>query len=253
MKKFFAIASLFALTLSACAEKEQEGEQQGKGRVDISLVTSAEVADTRANISCTTPEWADFALTIEGGRDYKAEYASIAEFEDNYLYFGSYKASVKAGDVHKEGFGIVAFEGSETFAVEPRANTNVTITATIANAVVKVETTENFERYFAAGHTFTLTTAAGNEFDVTAQEELLFIAPAEFSVVGTAVKQAAQSGKEGVTVTLREFKQSDVKAQTLYTVKFDVETAGSATLNITLNETLVESIDIEQELNDNAQ
>jgi hypothetical protein len=41
-------------------------------------------------------------------------------------------------------------------------------------------------------------------------------------------------------------------AQTFYTVKFDVENAGSATLNITLNETLVESVDIEQELNDNA-
>jgi hypothetical protein len=42
-------------------------------------------------------------------------------------------------------------------------------------------------------------------------------------------------------------------AQTLYTVKFDVKDAGQATLEITLNETLMESIDIEQELNDNAQ
>lgn len=252
MKKFFAIASLFALTLSACAEKEQEGEQQGKGRVDISLETSSEVADTRAEISCTTPELADFALTIEGGRDYKAEYASIAEFEDNYLYYGTYKASVKAGDVAEEGFGKVAFVGSKEFEVTPRANTNVTVTATIANAVVKVETTENFKKYFEGGYALTLTTAAGNEFNVTAQEELLFIAPAEFAVSGTATKQSAQSGKEGVTVTLPEFKQAEVAAQILYTVKMDVETAGSATLTITLNETLVESIDIDQELNDNA-
>jgi hypothetical protein len=36
-------------------------------------------------------------------------------------------------------------------------------------------------------------------------------------------------------------------------VKFDVAEAGSATLTITLNETLVESIEIDQELNDNAQ
>ena len=93
----------------------------------------------------------------------------------------------------------------------------------------------------------------GNEFDVTAQSDVLFIAPNSFTVTGTATKQSAQSGKEGVTVTLPEYKNEALKAQTLYTVKMDVETAGSATLTITLNETLVESIDIEQELNDNAQ
>ena len=54
-------------------------------------------------------------------------------------------------------------------------------------------------------------------------------------------------------MTLPEYKNEAAQAQTLYTVKFDVENAGSATLNITLNDTLVESIDIEQELNDNAQ
>jgi hypothetical protein len=35
-------------------------------------------------------------------------------------------------------------------------------------------------------------------------------------------------------------------------VKFDVEQAGGATLEITLNDTLVDSIEIDQELNDNA-
>mgnify|MGYP006361205613 FL=1 len=82
---------------------------------------------------------------------------------------------------------------------------------------------------------------------------MLFIAPESFTISGTATKQSAQSGAEGVVVTLPEYKPESVAAQTLYTVKFDVEKAGSATLNITLNETLVESIDIEQELNDNAQ
>jgi hypothetical protein len=81
----------------------------------------------------------------------------------------------------------------------------------------------------------------------------LFIAPASFTVNGTAVKQANQSGVEGATITLPEFKQESVAAKTFYTVKFDVKDAGRATLEIRLNETLVESIDIEQELNDNAQ
>ena len=253
MKRFFTIASLLALTLSACSEKVAQGEQKSEGRVTINLETSSEVADTRAAIGCQTPTADDFALTIEGA-DQNFEYASVAEFnEDNYLHYGSYKATVVAGDVNDEGYDKVAFVGSQEFAVEARKDVEVEITATIANAIVKVETTERFDSYFEGGHSLKLVTAAGNEFDVTAQSKLLFIAPDSFTISGTATKQPAQSGAEGVVVTLPEYKSEGVAAQTLYTVKFDVETVGSATLNITLNEALVESIDIEQELNDNAQ
>ena len=254
MKKFFTIASLTALMLSACSKDEVRSEQEGKGKVTISCVASDAVAETRANISCTTPTAEEFALTIEGvDHTYSQEHASIAEFnEDNYLHLGSYKATVVAGDLADEGYNKPTFVGSEEFVVEARKETNVEITATIANAIVKVETTERFDRYFAGGHTLTLTTAAGNAFDVSAQSEPLFIAPAAFTIAGTAIKQSAQSGAEGAEVALT-YSSVEVKAQTLYTVKFDVEEAGSATLNITLNETLVESIDIEQELNDNAQ
>lgn len=254
MKKFFTIASLLALTLSACTKETSKSEQEGKGQVSISCVVETTVADTRANISCTTPAAEDFALEIEGvGHAYSEEYASIAEFNaDNYLHFGNYKATVVAGDIAEEGFNKPAFVGSEEFVVEARKDVNVEITASIANAIVKVETTENFERYFEGGHTLTLTTAAGNEFPVTAQSDLLFIAPANFTISGTATKQAAQSGKEGAVVELA-YEATEVAAQTLYTVKFDVAEAGSATLTITLNETLVESIEIDQELNDNAQ
>lgn len=254
MKKFFTIASLLALTLSACTKETSKSEQEGKGQVSISCVVETTVADTRANISCTTPAAEDFALEIEGvGHTYSEEYASIAEFNaDNYLHLGNYKATVVAGDIAEEGFNKPAFVGSEEFVVEARKDVNVEITASIANAIVKIETTENFERYFEGGYTLTLTTAAGNEFPITAQSDLLFIAPANFTISGTATKQAAQSGKEGAVVELA-YDATEVAAQTLYTVKFDVAEAGSATLTITLNETLVESIEIDQELNDNAQ
>lgn len=254
MRKFFTIASLFALTLSACSEEVANGEQKGEGRVTIDCVASTTVDETRANVSCTTPAAEDFTLKIEGvGHTYIADYANINEFnEDNYLVYGQYKASVFAGNINMEGYDKAAFVGSETFTVAPRKNTQVNIKATIANALVKVEVTENFERYFEGGHALKLTTAAGKEFDVTAQTEPIFIAPNTFTITGTAIKQPNQSGAEGVEVELPEYKPTEVKAQTLYTVKFDVENAGGATLNITLNETLVESFDIEQELNDNA-
>ena len=254
MRKFFTIASLFALTLSACSEEVANGEQKGEGRVTIDCVASTTVDETRANISCTTPAAEDFTLRIEGvDHTYTADYANIAEFnENNYLNNGQYRASVVAGNVNEEGYDKATFAGSEVFTVAPRKNTQVNITATIANALVKVEVNENFERYFEGGHALKLTTAARNEFDVTTQTEPIFIAPTSFTVTGTAVKQANQSGAEGTVVTLPAYNMENAAAQTLYTVKFDVENAGGATLNITLNETLVESFDIEQELNDNA-
>ena len=255
MRKFFTIASLFALALSACSKESAKGDEKGEGQVSISCVTTTVVDDTRANVSCTTPAAEDFSLKIDGvDHTYTASYATIAEFNsgDNYLHNGTFTATVSAGDIAEEGYDKATFAGSAEFAVKPRKNTEVEVTATIANALVKVEVTDNFKMYFEGGHTLKLTTAAGNEFDVTEQTEPLFIAPESFTVSGTAVKQPNQSGAEGTTVTLPEYKNSEAKAQTLYTVKLDVENAGSAQLTITLNETLVESIDIEQELNDNA-
>ena len=255
MRKFFTIASLFALALSACSKESTNGVVKGEGQVSISCVTTTEVDDTRANVSCTTPAAEDFSLKIEGvGHTYTADYATIAEFNegDNYLYNGNFKATVTAGNIAEEGYDKATFVGSENFTVNPRENTEVSITATIANAMVKVEVTDNFKAYFPGGYALELTTAAGNHFDVTSQTEPLFIAPESFTVSGTAVKQPNQSGAEGTIVALPEYKNSEAKAQTLYTVKLDVENAGSAQLTITLNDTLVESIDIEQELNDNA-
>lgn len=254
MRKFFAIASLIALALSACSEDAPQSEPKSEGRVTINCVAKTEVDDTRANISCATPAAEEFALKIEGvGQTYSAEYASVAEFNaDNYLHYGKFKATVVAGDITEEGYDKVTFVGSEEFEVAAREEGDVEVTAYIANTLVKVEVTENFKHYFKGGYELKLTTAAGNEFDVTAQTELLFIAPDLFTISGTGVKQPNQSGAEGVVITLPEYKPEQVAAQTLYTVKLDVNDAGRATLNITLNDTPVKSEDIEQELNDYA-
>lgn len=252
MRKFFTFASLVALMLSACSKEAAQSEQAGKGQVTINCNVETAV-DTRANISCTTPTAEDFALTIEGvGHTYIAEYDAIPMFNDgdNYLRLGNYVANIVAGDVNVEGYDKVAFVGSSEFSVSARKQTDVAIVATIANAIVKVEVTDAFKGYFT-DYELTLTTALGNEFDVTEQKEPIFVAPTSFTISGTATKQPNQSGAEGVVVTLPE-KKVDAAARTFYTVKFDVQQAGSASLTITLNDTLVETYTIETELNDNA-
>ena len=255
MRKFFTLASLVALSMVACTNEESKGEVNEKGSVnfDISVKSDVEVT-TRAKVSCTTPAVEDFKLKIEGVSHTYEEYATIAEFnEENHLYSGTYKATVTAGDVAEEGYDKATFVGVKEFAVEARQKTEVEITAYIANTLVKVETTEAFNNYFVGGHSLELTTNRGNKFDVTAQAGPLFIEPKTFAINGTAVKQANQSGAEGATITLPEYKMENPQAQRYYTIKFDVKDAGRATLEITINDDVVESIDIEQELNDNAQ
>lgn len=255
MRKLFTLASLVALSMVACTNEEPKGEANEKGQVHFDLNLSNEVDVTRANVSCTTPTADEFTLRIDGvNHNFTAEYSNIAEFnEDNYLHYGDYKASVVAGDIAEEGYDKATFVGEAEFTVAARKQTDVVITATIANALVRVEVTDAFKNYFVGGYSLELTTEAGNKFDVSAQAEPLFITPGKFVVNGTAVKQANQSGAEGATITLPEYSMEDAVAQTFYVVKFDVKDAGQATLEITLNEELVSSIDIEQELNDNAQ
>ena len=256
MRKLISLASFVALVMASCTNETPAGDANAKGSVVFDLAIQTEVDDTRSNINCTTPAVEAFKLTIEGvNHTYKKEYATIAEFNenDNYLHIGTYRATVTAGDITIEGYDVPTFIGSAEFSVSARENTEVEITATIANALVKVETTDAFNNYFVGGAKFELTTNGGNKFDVTEQTEPLFIAPEEFVVNGTATKQPNQSGAAGVEVTLPEYKMEAPAAKTFYTIKFDVTNAGGASLEITLNDTLADSIALEDvELNDNA-
>ncbi len=269
MKRFFTLALLVSLTLVSCA-KEQTATVEGaeKGRVEITLGVATEVDATRAEATykanCTTPAAEDFKLVIEGVKyddgsnyNFSKEYASIAEFNGEYFYRGYYRATVSAGDVTEEGYDKPAFEGvspeEEGFHVVPRENVEVAITAYIANALVLVEVTDGFKNYFTGGHTFDVVTAAGNTFeDVTAAENVakgpIFVAPTSFKVVGEAIKQANQSGGNPIVVAMED-TFDNLAARTLYRVKMDVDTAGGATLKITLNDTLVEERTIDEELN----
>lgn len=250
MKRVFTTISLALVALVACNKAEEPVAAEQQGSVSISCNVTSEVEDTRAEVSCTLPAIDEFSLTIDGiSQDYHAEYASVAEFQESYLHNGSYKASVKAGDLNVEGFDCATFEGEAEFTVVSRQHTDVEVTATIANSLVKVEVTEAFKSYFAGGYEFTLKTELGNEYDVTEQSDYLFVAPTSIEILATATKQPNESGAEGKVVTLPTERIENLEPRTTYVVKFDVSTAGEATLQITLNDSLVEERNIDNELN----
>lgn len=254
MKKLLFLLGIGAL--AACSHDTSTSDAGAQGSVTIECSSTSQVVTTRAEVDCTRPTVDDFSLHIESlSHQYSSSWATIAEFNaDSYLYAGSYKATVEAGDITREGYDKATFRGEQTFTVTARQQTEVNIEAHIANAMVKVALTDNFRNYFTGGWQLTLQTAAGNAFDVTTpSDEPIFIAPESFSITGTAVKQPNVSGSNGTEITLPEMRRDDLAAQTLYTVTFDVSTAGRATLEIILDDTPVESIVIDNELNDNAE
>ena len=175
MRKLIALASFIALVMASCTNETPAGDANAKGSVVFDLAIQTEVDDTRSNINCTTPAVEAFKLTIEGvNHTYKKEYATIAQFNenDNYLHIGTYRATVTAGDITIEGYDVPTFIGSAEFSVSARENTEVEITATIANTLVKVETTDAFNNYFVGGAKFELTTNGGNKF-LTEDQEIL--------------------------------------------------------------------------------
>lgn len=254
MKRVFTIVLLSTLAFVACNKQDAQNKTLERGTVSIECGATTEVELTRASLTtevqCSVPASEEFSLKISGvSSDYVAEYASVSEFEDTRLYKGSYVAEIISGDINDEGYDKPVFSGEQTFDILSRQHTDVSITATIANALVKVETTEAFKSYFPGGYSLTLTTELGNEFDVTSQSDYLFVAPTSFVINGTATKQVAESGAEAVVVTLPEMRGENLAPRTIYTVRFDVSEAGSATLRITLNETLVEERTFDNELN----
>lgn len=267
MKRFFTLALLVSFAMTSCSKDEQTaGDAAEMGRVAINLGFDTMVDATRAEVTydveCAVPESDEFKLLLEGVKfdfdadySFSKEYASVADVKDEYLYRGTYHATVSYGDIAEEGYNKPAFVGaSNDFQIVPRSEVEVPITATIANALVVVEVTDSFKKYFTSGYTFDVVTEAGNTFEnVTAEEgenagKPLFIAPASFKVTGEATKQANQSGVQP-TVVKMEHNFTNVAARTIYRVKMDVDTAGEATLKITLNDELVEERAVEQELN----
>ncbi|MDE6861312.1 MAG: DUF4493 domain-containing protein [Alistipes sp.] len=256
MRKLLLFIGMSALSMACSSDAATSDDSSSQGLVTIACSTTNEITVTRTDVNCTIPTAEEFSLRIEGiSLQYDSSWQTIAAFNaDNYLNAGSYKAVVEAGDITEEGYDKATFRGEQTFTVAAREQTSVDIKAYIANSLVKVDLTDNFRRYFTGGWQLTLTTAAGNSFDVsTPSDQPIFMAPESFSITGKATKQPNTSGGSGIEVVLPEMSRDRLAAQTLYTVTFDVSTAGGATLEILLDDTPVESITIDNELNDNAQ
>ena len=245
MKKIlFAIA--LAVVATAC--HTHEGGDVEFGKIDIRVATRSEVSESNENklvlSESLVPKADDLKVEIVGN-DNTFAWASLAEFNEAVsggLKFvaAPYSVTLSYGEKGAEGWSKPYFEGSTSVDVPMYGLTaEANVEVALANSIVAIETTEQFDGYFPQS-SFKVKGIAW-EAD---REEMLFMNAGEVKITCEAVRQTGSTTTLESTITL--------KPTTRHTVVFDLSTAGNAKVKVVFDGEIVETIELEFELNENA-
>ena len=225
MKKTVLILIAAVALLVSCSKQDK-----AKGSVSFSLEEGA-VAEvlTKGSVSdyATLPSAADFTLTVKNSLGATVYSGLLGAWNsDAPLAAGNYSAVVRYGDSSVEGPGKPCFEGSANFGVIGGQTTNVNVTVTLGNCIVKIDCTDAFKSYFPQ-RTFAITTPESPDgFNYSGSA--IFVAY-QWTVTGTLKTQTGAN----YTLPERSFKGN---AATCYTVKYDVSNVGGVTITISFND-----------------
>ena len=246
MKKIlFAIA--LAIVAVACHTKEGDEVQFGKITINASTRSDVSEANTTGKTvldEALVPSTKDLKVEIEGNGTTQT-WATFSEFEqalDEGLTFasGPHTITLSYGEKGVEGWSKPYFEGKSVVDV-PKYGLSIeaNILVALANSIITIETTEQFDGYFPTS-SFKIN---GTDWDPS-KKEMLFMNTGEVSVICNAKRTT------GADATFESKLQ--LKASTRHKVVFDLSTAGKAVVNITFDDEIVEVVELDVELNENA-
>ena len=244
MKKIlFALA--LAVVATACHNNEGNNTIE-LGKVVINAATRSEINSSEEGKFTLTNLPTTEELKVEiVGNGATHSWATLAEFNtavSEGLTFTSapYTITLSHGEKGVEGWSKPYFEGSTNIEVPMYGLTaKVNIEVVLANAIVAITTTEQFDGYFPQS-----SFKVKNIEWVADKEEMLFMNAGEVKITCEAVRQT------GKTTTLESIVI--LKPTTHHTVVFDLSTAGNAEVKVTLDDKIVEVVEQEFELNENA-
>ena len=256
------LCAMATIALVGCKENfSEQNINADMGRIAIDFSTSGEV-DTRADgiLLENLPTPADFTLKISGAATdentsaFSKEWSSFAgyNYEEERLFHGLYDVTLTYGDPAVEGYDKPAFAASATKVEVENKNKTTTLqmTATLANAIVTIRTTDNFNGYFPKSK-FSITTATDTYEFEKENTSHLFIAPQQNVKINCSCVRQNNSANDTYE-TLAPQTIPSVVAKTRYVVTYDLTTAGRVTITVTLNETPLDTKDIDTEINPNA-
>ena len=202
----------------------------------------------------------------EGGRDARKHYLPASN--------EPYRAKLSWGNQTSEGVDMAYFEsrvGSGTdvgaeqgFIVGARQHNEVSLTAKMVKAIVRINFTNEFMGYFANGAEMTLTTAANNSFKVgytadgttTNINTPFFVLAGEgksFSIAGKATKQRPATNINPETVAFTSINRAVVGEQMMYSYTFDVDNANNVTVTVDITNEPIHEIPVgTNEMNDDS-
>lgn len=238
-----------ASSLVSCDDYRPTTDTDGKLLVSVDLdkdvVASASnkqaSAPSRAEAQSVSASDLSLKLTSESG-SFAREWASASEFSDPVsVPVGKYTLEAWYGDLETEGFEKPYYYGSSSLTVEENRTTPVSVTATLANSMVRVEMSDMFRNYFAS-YSLTLRSELGNEIAYPDGEtRSVYLAPGQVTASITITKQ------NGTTATL-EPKSFTAEARHSYVLKFDINSgeAGDGFLVLTYDDmTDMENVEID--------
>lgn len=272
MRKLLLTAlAMAAIACSKSDEVQMIDAPEGMGIVNFSVMPTLAVEGTRAQVNLpegtTVPAGGDFALQIlknestgyDGGT-----WGSVATFNENYkkTYFvqGYYNAIVTYGNPSEEGVNKPFFKGDFSYNIIARQKADITIPAKLANSIVKVEFSDTFKKYFENGANITISTENETDgvknkwtVDYSSSPYIFVESGKKVTIAGTATKQRPSATVEPEVVTFDNVEKN-LAACTLYTYRYDVSTAGSVSVSISISNEPTEIIGVSdgEEMNDDA-
>lgn len=241
IKKVLTFSGIGAtLILASCAnEAPWSANDKVDGKISLSLQADSKIEmGTRAdNQSPLVPNPMEFSISLKStDGSYNQTWKTLGAFNSEEGFpMGSYHISASFGDMDTEGFDKPYFYGESSVTVLKGEESPVSITATLANAMISIRYTDEFSKFFP-GYSGIVTTE-GHDPVVFVQNESR---PAYISVGKANLKLTlTNSSNNTVTVSPASF---NVEPRKHYIVTFGVEgntNIGDATLSIEWSENVV--------------
>lgn len=232
---------LAIVSLASCGMEDPWGSgSRGKGGISLNLSADVDVEDALPLVRAGAPELVapdatNFSIEMKNlDTGMVQTWNTLAEFNNEEGFdVGSYTITAFYGNVNECGFDKPCFKGEATVNVLEGRESDVKVTATLANVMLSVDYTDAFRGYF-------------QDFSVTAHTDghanVVFgrnETRAGFLTAGDVTLQVSLTNPSGKSVTLTPAKFPAL-AKHHYHVTFDVnaDPVGGALLEISFDDTL---------------
>lgn len=235
-----AAFSLALCCLASCANEAPWGGSRGKGGIDLKLTADADVKDALPSVRAGAPELmapdvANFGIEMRNvDTDQVQTWKTLEEFNAVESFdVGSYVLTAFYGSAKECGFDKPYFSGEAYLNVLEGRETEVEVTAQLANVMLSVDYTEDFKNYFR--NYSVIAHSDGHANVVFGKTETR----AGFLTAGDVTLQLSITNPSGKSVTLTP-AQFPAVARHHYHVTFDVnaDPVSGAVLEVVFDDSL---------------